>query len=209
MAFTIAFPALAGVLRFRRLHVNDRFLVFIIWLGLTNELVSLAFILLQGSNATSYNFYILIESVCFMILFSKWGLIRNRMLFAFLIIAIVALWLFDNVIASNIKTFYGSFNVCFALLVTFFSLNCIAKRIAYYTGNIFTDGRFLAGVGLLSYHGIKAITDSFFIVDMHLSQQLARDILYISSTVNIISNFLFTAAILCFNRNQKFTLEYW
>jgi hypothetical protein len=209
MAMSIVLPAFTGLLRFANLPSAFGLFVVIIWLGFTNELVSLAFIFCRGSNAISYNYYILIECVLLILLFFKWDLIHRKADLWMLVASAACVWFWDNAFLQEMDNGYGLFNVYAAVLVLFFATGCITSQVNYNNGHILADGKFLVGTGLLLHYGTKAITDTFFIMDMHMSNTLAQEILLISSVANLLSNLFYLFAIICLNRNQKFTLEYW
>jgi hypothetical protein len=209
MAMTITLPALAGLFRYSQLHRYDRLFVLVTWLGCINELLSVSLILLRGTNATSFNYYVLAESFLYLLLFRKWNIIESKTVFTFLLSSVLATWLTDNLYLQNLGNFYGIFNVYVALIIMFFSVKCIARQVTCTNRDILTDARFLVATGLLLNCCVNAITGSFFIIDLHISAELSRRILFIPSLVNVVSNLLYLSAIICFNRNRKFTLEYW
>jgi len=208
MAFSILLPAFTGLYRYKYLQPDDRLFVMILCLGCLNELVSLATVYSTGTNAVTFNFYILAESILLVVMFYRWSIRLNRRKTIFEGSTLLVVWIIDNVYNGNIQNFYGAFGLYCSLVIMYYAIRYISRCIAFDNGNLLHNGRCMIGISLLLYFSIKIITDTFFIMDIGISMELEADILFIVSIINVVTNILYFYAILCLKRKTAFTLEY-
>jgi hypothetical protein len=176
--------------------------------GVLNELTSLATVYTAGTNAVTFNFYILAESILLVLMFYRWDIRARRSKAIITGSTLVLVWLTDNVYNANIQNFYGAFGLYCSLVMMYYSIRYISRCIAFDNGNLLHNGRCMIGISLLLYFSIKIITDTFFIMDLGISMKLEADILLIVSIINVITNIIYFYAILCLKQKTEFTLEY-
>lgn len=209
MALSILLPALTGVSRFKVLQLDDKLFIGIIWLGSINELLSLMMIRVEGTNAVTFNLYVLLECLLLTLLFFRWhgrrGALRTGVIFA----SLVLVWLTDNVYNNNISNFYGFFSVYYSLIMMYYSIRHISYVVAFEAEDLLRNGRFIAATTLLVYFSIKAFTDTFFIMDLGISTALAQKILFVSLAINTVCNLLYVYAIICMRGKTEYTLGSW
>jgi hypothetical protein len=180
----------------------------ILCLGVLNELASLASVYTTGTNAVTFNFYILAESILLVLMFYRWDIRASRSKALITGSTLVIVWLIDNVGNGNIQNFYGVFGLYCSLVMMYYSIRYISRCIAFDNGNLLHNGRCIICIGLLLYFSIKIITDTFFIMDLGLSRELEAEILLIVSVMNVVANIVYFYAILCLKQKTEFTLEY-
>src|SRR5665213_733586 len=124
--FSVAIPAVAGVIRFK--HVIKRFypFLFLVWLGLFNESLSLAMIYTTGGNAVNGNLYVFIEFMLILWQFYRW----NTRRLAIYIVAIVLgsmVWITDNFILNSITQNNSLFRAFYSFVILLFCIDQISK----------------------------------------------------------------------------------
>lgn len=208
MAFSIVLPAFTGLYRYRYLQPDDRLFVMILCLGVLNETASLTAVYVAGTNAVTFNCYILAESILLLVMFYRWGIRESSRKAIFAGSTLVVVWLIDNVYNNNIQNFYGAFGLYSSLVMMYYSIRYISRCIVFDNGNLLRNGRCMACIGLLLYFSIKIITDTFFIIDLGISRELEGQILFNISIMNVVANIIYFYAFLCLKQKAEFTLEY-
>src|SRR3569623_746811 len=93
--------AIIGIIRIQSIIRDYYPFIFIIWLGVINETVSLIFIFILGSNTVNSNIFVLLEYLLIVYQFYKWN---NKGLKKYMILALLglAVWFTDNVVLNSI-----------------------------------------------------------------------------------------------------------
>lgn len=208
MAFSIMMPAFAGLYRYQYLQPDDRLFVLILWLGVLNELASLASVYTTGTNAVTFNCYILAENLLLVLMFYHWDIRASRSKAFITGSTLLIVWLLDNVYNGNIQNFYGVFGLYCSLVMMYYCIRHISRCIVFDNNSLLLNGRCLICIGLLVYFSIKIISDTFFITQLGISSQLEAQIISIVSIMNVIANLIYLYAILCLKQKAGFTLEY-
>jgi hypothetical protein len=127
-SLSVAFPAIAGLIRLRK--IEPSYYPFLIY-----SFVSLLLELLQGllfipNNKNivvlSFNLFNLFEAVILLVQFYYWKCFeRYKKIFPALLIVVICGWLFENLIVQNIYHFNVIFLVCYSLLLVLLSVQAI------------------------------------------------------------------------------------
>jgi hypothetical protein len=203
LAATIILPAVAGIFRFRHIPVNDRWLVVFVWCGAVNEVTSLLTAFVFNSNAGTSNVYIIIETGVLLLLFYNWCTINIKSA-AMMFITLSLLWATDNFYFGSLQSFYGFYPLLYSLVMILLSMKLMLRTAAAEAGNVFTNGRYITGGVFMLYFAIKALTESFFVFDDGLSQELQTKLVFITLVTNALTNIIYVHAILCFRRRTGY-----
>src|SRR5450432_665282 len=102
-SYSILLAAVIGYFRYSKIPAGDRPFLFLIWIGLINEIVSEMTTAVFKNTAFNSNIYVLIESLLYCQLFLNWGSFkRNLNLFWATIVFLVVTWIYDNLFAHSI-----------------------------------------------------------------------------------------------------------
>lgn len=205
--YSILIPAIIGIIRFKSIIREYRPFLFIIWLGVINETLSLIFIFTLGSNTVNSNIFVLLEYLLIVYQFYKWN---NKGLKKYMILALLglAVWSADNLVLNSITHNNSLFRVFYSFLVVFFSIDQVNKLIIYERGPLFKNPMIIICITFLLYYGFKAFVESYNMFHLGLSKALLRDLWIILYFVNGIANLLYALAVLWIPTKVKFILPY-
>ncbi len=207
LTFSIALPGIAGIIRFRQILWDYYPFLFLIFLGLANELVSIISIHISGTNAINGNVYVLLEYILLLYQFLKWNSLTIRML-RLMAIAGILLWITDNFIFSQIVQNNSLFRSCYSLAIVFLSIDRLNKLLIYEKGALLKNATFLICVTFLIYYGCKAFVEAFNAFHLGLSHMILWNLWIILYFVSAIANIFYAIAILCIPRKREFILPY-
>ena len=92
---SILIAACIAAIRFKTIAKDFKPFIFLIWLGLLNETVSLVLIYTKGYNTLNSNIYVLIECLLILYQFYCWAILTKRLHFS-LSFASLLVWVLDN-----------------------------------------------------------------------------------------------------------------
>jgi hypothetical protein len=205
--YSILIPAVIGVFRFKSITRDYHPFLFIIWLGVINETLSLIFIFTIGSNTFNSNVFVLFEYLLIVYQFYKWNDQATRT-YAILAFLGLGVWITDNVVINIITHNNSLFRVFYSFIVVFFSIDQINKVIIYERGSLLKNPMFIICITFLLYYGFKAFVESYNMFHLPLSRSLLRDLWIILYFVNGFANLLYALAVLWIPTKVKFILPY-
>src|SRR6185312_6137737 len=124
--YSIAIPAVLAIIRFK--HVQGAFypLVFLIWLGLANESLSIAMVFSTGSNTVNANLFVLAEFLLLLLQFFLWDTGSRRKYFLAAGLGI-AIWITDNLVLNTLSQNNSLFRAAYSFILLLFSISQISK----------------------------------------------------------------------------------
>jgi hypothetical protein len=203
--FSIVLPVLAAVKRFKQVGPEGPF-VWLLVIGLVNELTSFFLITKGQANSINGNLYILTEHILLLLQFLYWQAYSRR-IFEWLLLTGTVLWAADNFMLHRIADDNSLFRIYHSLVIVFLAAMRIKHYVAAYEGRIYTDTCFIICCGLLLYFGCKAFLESFNAFHAVLSPGFYRQLYMILCLANAISNIMFLIAILCMQPKRAFMLR--
>lgn len=204
---SISIAAIVAMFRFKSIPENFNPFLFFIWVGFVNETLSLILILTINSNTVNSNIYVLIEYGLILLQFYKWnGYFNNRNYF--LSIAGIFIWITDNLILHTIDDNNSIFRIYYSFVIVLFTLNQINKLIIHETRNVIKNPVFLICMAFLIYYSCKAFVEVFNAFHLGLSDEFNRNVFMILNFANLMSNLIYSIAIICIPANQEFTLRF-
>ena len=205
--YSIAIPALLAIIRFKHIYRSFYPLIFLIWLGLANESLSIAMVFSAGSNTVNANLFVLAEFLLLLLQFFSWntGSRRNYFLAAALGIAV---WITDNLVLNTLSQNNSLFRAFYSFVVLLFAINQISKIVTHNRRNLLKDAVFIICITFLFYYGCKCYIETMNAFHLGLSRLVLWNLWIIMYFVNAISNILYALAILCIPTRQEFILPY-
>lgn len=207
LSYSILIPAVASIIRYKAVLKDYRPFLWLVWLGLLNESVSMVFIYSIRSNAVNSNIYVLLEYGLILLQFYKWNESKAPK-YIFWALLGMALWIADNLIINQISQNNSIFRVFYSFVIVFFSIDLLNRILVFETSPLINNSMFLIVITFVIYYGFKAYVESFNMIHLGLSKELLRTLWKILYFVNVFASLLYTAAILCIPTRKKFILHY-
>lgn len=205
--FLVLMPALLGAARSRQVIKGHLPFLYLMWLGLLNEILSVVMIYQFRSNAVNANAFVLMEYLLIIFQFYKWNNSNHKRYITAGLIGFIV-WLMDNFILHNITDNNSFFRVFYAMVIILFCINQVSKLLLEQKGNLLRDSTFIICISFLFYYGCKAFVEAFNLFNFGLSNMVLWNMYIILYFVNAIANVLFTLAVLCIPTKQEFTMPY-
>ena len=206
--YSILIAAIIGIIRFKSIIRDYYPFIFIIWLGVFNETLSLVLIFTLGRNTVNSNIFVLLEYLLIVYQFYKWNNKKGLKKYVILALLGLAVWSADNLVLNSITHNNSLFRAFYSFLVVFFSIDQVNKLIIYERGPLFKNSMFIICITFLLYYGFKAFVESYNMFHLGLSKTLLRDLWIILYFVNGIANLLYAIAVLWIPTKVKFILPY-
>lgn len=203
-AFSILAPVLLIFIRWQRLKEKYLPLIIMLLLGLANELLSLFNVYTHYSNAINSNLFVLIEFILTCKLFLQLHSGISRKFFHVAIALGILVWLLDNLVINNLSTNNSFFRMMASLLIVYLSIDKINQLIFFKRLGKLDKMDLLLAIGFMVFHSYKTFVESFHIFPMPLGRFFYEILWLIMNIINILSNVLFTIAILCLPKKRVF-----
>lgn len=204
---SIIIAAIAGLVAFRRIIKSFYPFVFLIWLGLINESLSLVLIYNNGNNAVSSAIFVLLEFGLILYQFYLWNRGNSKKYYLFAMAGLVT-WILDNFILNSITQNNSLFRVFYSFVIIFFSIDQLNKILIYEKGRLLKNAGFIICLTFLFYYGCKAFVEAFNMFHLGISDVFLRNLWITLYFINGISNLLYAIAIICIPTKEEFTLPY-
>jgi len=207
LAYSIMLPAIAGIIRYKAVLKVFRPFFWLLWLGVINETLSLFSIYSIRTNTINSNIYVFLEFCLLLLLFYRWSESRPR---KYIVLALVGLivWVADNWIINHLSQNNSLFRVFYSFVVIFLSIDAMNRIIVFDTSPVYKNAMFILAVTFIFYYGFKAYVEAFNVAHIGLSRALLIGLWKILYFANVVANLLYTAAILCMPKKQKFIMLY-
>jgi hypothetical protein len=204
---SILFPAIAGIVRFRKIDPVYYPFIFLMWAGALNEIVGTLLSFTIRNNTYSFNTFTLIEALLITWQFRKWNLFsKNINIYHSLIFLFTGGWLVYFFILGYINTFNSHFLIMQGFILVFMTVNYLNKLISKAEGSLVKDPRFIICIAFLLYFTINCTLASFWLFDFELPPELRTKVFSIIAWMNVFGNLLYTVAIVLFPAKQKFLI---
>jgi hypothetical protein len=204
-SFSIIFPVILGLIRFRIIDVEYRPFLICLFIGLTNEVLSFALSEYRIPNFININCYYLIEAVLFMTFFNNWGTLKQPYYTPLLLFVIIS-WSLETLLLSKMQNFNSYFLILYSLILAILSLMTLSKLISRERKNLLRNAEFIICVAFLIYYTITILSEVFRMYGLTVNRTFRLNIIYISLFTNLFANLLFTIAIAWMPTKRKFSL---
>jgi hypothetical protein len=206
---TILFPALLGIIYFRRFHKSYVPFIFVIWMGLVNDITGTIGAIVYRTTTATANIYTLFDFLLIVLVFWAWS--HNTNIKKYLIVLMVTgalVWISDNVVFHTVFVFNNKFRVFYSFVIVALSIWELNKVLFTERKSIWKNARFLICTGFILFYTYKAIFEIFYLVDARFSDDFYSHIFDILIITNAITNIIYGLAILCIPTKKKFTMPY-
>ena len=207
LSLTILFPAIIGIIRFKK--INDAYYPFIIyiWVGAINELLSVILLIWRYSNIINLNVYLLIEAMLLMWQFTLWRFFgKSKILRKLLYAALLSFWLTENFLLYSITRYDSYFTIFYSTIFTFISISSINQLIVTERKSLLQNPKFIICAAFVIYFTIVILSEVFWLYGVSQSVAFSNYVISISNITNFIAIILYTLAILWMPIKHRFTL---
>lgn len=209
LSYTIGIAGIVGAIRFKSILKVYRPFIYLVWFATFNELLSTVLIYAFRNNAVSSNIYVLIESLLFIWFFYCIGKLQHRLvIYILLVILFISIWILDNFWMYTIYTTNSLFRVAYAFVLVLLSIDQINFVLIHEKGNLLKNARFLICAGTIIFYSFKTIFELFYMFKIKMSDSFYNHLFLILVFVNLITNLIYSLAVLWIPTKQKFTLPY-
>ena len=207
LTYSILLPAVAGIIRYKSVLKDFRPFFWLLWLGVLNETISVVSIYTVRSNTVNSNIYVFLEFGLILLLYYRWNERRVR---KFIVLGAVGLlvWLCDNIFINHINDNNSLFREFYSLILVFLSIDVINRILVYDMTEVYKNAMFLIAITFVFYYGFKVYVESFNVLHIGLSREMLTRLWKILYFVNVVANLIFTIAVLCMPKKQKFIMPY-
>lgn len=206
---SIAIAAFIGLVRYRSIAADYRPFLFLVWLALINEVLSIVLIELYGTNVYNGNVYVLAEMFLVIWQFYNWGRVQRTASFYRIIAMILTLvWVADNLVLHRFSEFNSLFRVSSSVVLAFLAIDHINFTTVSANRRIATDPSFLVSVAMLLFFSLKGVMEVFYLFRINLSNNFYNAIILLLSFTNLLTNLLYAIAVLWMPQKQRFSLPY-
>lgn len=202
LSLSIIIPTIAGLVRYRNIPASYRPLIYLLLIGLANELICYHYFY-NSSNAVPVNIYFLCEFLLFAIQFRLWkNILRHNTLFWLLVGVLTALWLYNNLIMGEITSFNLTFQVVYSLVLVLLAVNQLNWLVVNERGTIIGNPVFIICVAVIIFFSYKVLTEIFYYYAP--LNPIKNNIFVIESYLNVAYNIMLAIAIVCIPRKSNF-----
>lgn len=205
LALSIALPVLASFIRLRQLPQSFYPFVYLVSIGLINEIVSFAFFR-HSSNAIPTNIYNLIEYMLYCWQFRNWKhiLVKNYSFYG-IIGAVVLFWIVDEIILGKLGTYSSFFLIIYPFILVLIAVNELNYLVANEHSNIIKNAIFIFCVAIIIYYSYRILSEIFY--RYAHNSEMQSSIFQIQIYVNVLFNILLTLVVICLPKKRIITRQ--
>ena len=207
LSFSIAFPAIAGILRYYKINAVYYPFLYCIWVGFFNEIIGVLLAVNGYYNTFNNNLYVLAESILFTWLFNKWGILeKRRNLFYLLIVIFIVTWIAETFLLGRMRHNVSFFRMLYAFVLVLLSIQGLYQQLLLEKRNILTNSIFLICTGFVIYYTFKIIVGIFWLNGLRASLEFQLSINMIMTYINFFVNLIYGAAVVWMPLKHRFSL---
>jgi hypothetical protein len=204
LSLSIIFPFSVSVFRLKHIPWSYHPLVYIIGLGLVNEIITYYFF--RSGNAIPTNIYNLLEYIFYCWQFRNWKhILRGNFSYYLVTGSVTLFWITDEIILGKLNTFTSFFLILYPFLLVLLAVNELNFLVANEHGNVLKNSIFLFCIAVIIFYAYRILSEVFYrYTEDH---KLQNRIFYIQAYVNVLFNILLTLVVLCIPKKRVITLR--
>lgn len=206
--WVIVFPSFIAFIRFSQIPKEFKPLVYLLWLGLATEVAALISAKLVHNNLYIYNTYMLADFFMTLWLFYGWGAfrrIRKPLLYGIASL-FLCLWVFDNCLLNSITQSSIIFRMTYSITLVLLGIEQLSRIYVNNNGYLNRNPYLYICLGVIFYYTynsfIPLLTDSSLFSP---SPTLWRYTMLIYSLINVVTNILYSIALLWMRKKARYT----
>jgi hypothetical protein len=207
LSITIIIAAIIGLWRYRKTDIQYRPFIWLCCLISLNEILRFILLKMKIYSYANYNLALPVTCYLYLLQFKRWGLFAGKKyLFQLLYGLLLAIWLWEHLILSNINVRTNYFRVCNSLSLVIMAVTFINNLIISEKKSLFTNSRFIICAALVIYYTYRIIVDAFIINGMskEFLEQLGDFNRYLLVGFNLLS----ALAVLWIPTKKNYTIRF-
>ena len=208
LSLSVSIGAILGWVRVKK--TDPAFLPFLIliWLGFTNEVLSIILMKAGYSNAVFYNIFSLLEALIVNWQFRRWGLYKdNKLPFYLMQFLFFTGWITEIMGRGSIHTFNSYFIIGYSTIIVLLAINVVTKEMFNEPSNLLLNPVFLVCIGLIIYLTYTILVEAFWVYGLNGTKAFRVRIYEIFAYINLLTNLIFAFAILWIPMKRQFILR--
>ncbi len=199
---SIVVAVIIGWIRFRKSSPEFRPLLYILTIGLINELISY-YLLHNGHwNVINTNIYSLIEAIFLAGLFWRWKLYRTHFLIA-LLVFYLAFWITETLLIYHINRFSSYFIAGYSSVTVLLTVSYINVLVWQEGNSLIRNPAFIICIGFVIYYTYVVLIELFHLYGFE-SAEFSRKIYGIHRYINLLCNLIYALAFLWIPSKREF-----
>lgn len=208
MSFSILPAAFAGLINLRHVETDYHPILFLLLLGVVNEILSSVLIFNGYSNAVNTNIFLLLEVLLILWQFRNWGLYDEYLyLFRYIAIALVLGWFMMFWKSGNIFRFLPLFRYVASGVIVIMSMLMIIKLTITYNGKLLRSSMFLFCTSFCIYFSTAVLVEVFLQMKAEISGEFKDAVFKSGSIVNVICNLIYFTAVLWMPKKPRSIMQ--
>ena len=196
-----------AVTLFRLSRLKKRYLPFLllIWFGILNESTSYLRIQFGQTTAVNGNIYVLLNLILLIWFFYQKRLNLPTYIFISFLLIGIFVWVIDNLFLHSLHSNNSLFRMIASLLIVYLGIDKISQIVFFWENKEDRISDLLICSSLVSYFTYKAFVESFHVFTLKMGYDFFHGLWFLLAIVNVITNCIFTIAILCIKPKQHYT----
>lgn len=203
-------PAFVGVLKLRSINKIFRPFIFLVLVYCFINLFGNVCIIINKAylNTVITNLFVLFDFIYIYFIISYWGDKKIKLIDYIIIFLFLLLWIFDNVIISNLLDTNSVFRIIYSLAISMRSISLLIYTISKYRNRLFSNSIFLISLTFMVYYTYKGVYEILYMFSSEMHIDILKAIHFALLSIIFISYILFTIAILCMKKPIKLITPY-
>ncbi|GAA4337829.1 hypothetical protein [Flaviaesturariibacter amylovorans] len=204
LSFSILFPVLVGILRYRQLDARYLPFLLLMWIGFANEQVSYVSGKLFRTNAPNSNLWFLAEALLCLWCFYRWRLFRKPLVPCLIGGAYVLFWAMETFLLRSILDFSVYFHICYAFATVLMAIQYINKLIVTEQQLSIRHGDFTICTALVIFNTGAVFSECFWLYAFTENAKFGDSVFLITTFANFFTNIMYGFALLWVPRRQVY-----
>ena len=206
-ACSILLPCGATLFRWSRMKEKYLPLTLLLALGILNETTSFISLHYCANNTVNGNIYVLADFLLVVWLFARLDTFISKIFLSLIMVSGLILWIADNLLLHSLSANNSMFRMVASLIIVYISIDKVNQLLFFSSPIRLKNTDLLLSIGFLTYHAYKTFVEAFHVFPMPKDRAFYEKLWVILGIINMVTNLLFTLAILCIRQKQEFTLR--
>jgi hypothetical protein len=201
---------IAGIIciyRFKKLQSTYYPFVTLVFLGITNEIVSSIFISQKLHTIVNNNIYVLVEASLISWFFRSMGLYKKHHAFLLIIIVLNSFWL-SEIFLKGIHHQLVYFRVFYSFIVVLQSISMINLLLLTENQTSLKNPTLLICISFIAYFTLNTLVNTFWLYGLGKSEEFLLKIHIIMMYTNLFTNLMLALAVLWIPKKQPSILPF-
>jgi hypothetical protein len=204
-SLSICIGAIIGWIRFKKIDPAFFPFIFLIWIGVGNEVISLILMYHGYPNVVNFNLFALTEALFISWQFFRWNLFKHKWVLFILQLAFISFFLIES-FSRGLFSFNSYFIIIHSFLIVLMSISMVNKNIFQDNSALLRNPVFLICMGFIIYFTYTVLVEAFWIFGLH--RKLFRLAIHeILVYINLFTNLLFAFSILWMPMKQQYIMQ--